>query len=139
MSDASASFFQKRHELEERTLKFARDVRIFVRKLSKEAVFSEDASQLITVSGAMGAHYIEANEASPKRDFRAFVRLCVKDAKECTFWLRLVEVGESPRLQEERKRLSDEATQLLRIFCTILGKTNALTKKKKDAPELVAA
>ena len=59
----------KRYDLEERTLKFARRVRLFVKKLNKTMANIEDGRQLIKASGSVGANYIEANEALSKKDF----------------------------------------------------------------------
>ena len=59
----------KPYDLEERTLKFARNVRSFVKKLPKTIANIEDGKQLIKSSGSVGANYIEANEALSKKDF----------------------------------------------------------------------
>ncbi|NOX97342.1 MAG: four helix bundle protein, partial [Nitrospirae bacterium] len=53
----------KRYDLEDRTLKFARGVRTFVRKLPKTTGNIEDGKQVIRSSGSVGANYIEANES----------------------------------------------------------------------------
>ncbi len=57
------------YDLEDRTLKFAKDVRSFVKKLPRTIVNIEDGKQLIKASGSVGANYIEANEALSKKDF----------------------------------------------------------------------
>ena len=59
----------KQYDLEERTLRFAQRVRIFVKKLSKTLANIEDSKQLVNSSGSVGANYIEANEALSKKDF----------------------------------------------------------------------
>lgn len=59
----------KRYDLEERTLKFAKQVRDFVGRLKKTIVNIEDGKQLIRSSGSVGANYIEANESLSKKDF----------------------------------------------------------------------
>jgi len=53
----------KQYDLEERTLKFAKRVRAFVKKLKKTIANIEDGRQLVKASGSVGANYIEANEA----------------------------------------------------------------------------
>jgi four helix bundle protein len=58
----------KTYDLEDRTLAFAKKVRIFVKKLSKTIANIEDGKQLIKASGSIGSNYIEANEALSKKD-----------------------------------------------------------------------
>ena len=52
----------KTYDLEDRTLEFAKNVRAFIRKLSKTPINIEDGKQLVKASGFVGANYIEANE-----------------------------------------------------------------------------
>ncbi|HEY5037106.1 MAG TPA: four helix bundle protein [Chthoniobacterales bacterium] len=59
----------KRYDLEDRTLAFARAVRLLVKGLPKSISTIEDAKQLVRASGSIGANYIEANEALGKKDF----------------------------------------------------------------------
>jgi len=50
------------YDLEERTFQFAKEVRIWVKSLPKTIGKTEDEKQLISASGSVGAHYIEAME-----------------------------------------------------------------------------
>jgi len=52
----------KQYDLEDRTLRFARRARSFVKQLPKSQANIEDGRQLIRASGSVGANYIEANE-----------------------------------------------------------------------------
>jgi four helix bundle protein len=83
----------------------------------------EDGRQLIRASGSVGANYIEANEALGKKDFRMHVRISRKESKEARYWLRLIDVGGSAELARERDGLVREATELLKIFSSIVNKT----------------
>ena len=83
----------KRYDLEDRTLEFAKRVRIFVARLSKTLSNKEDGKQLIRSSGSIGANYIEANEALSKKDFAMRIKICRKEAKESRYWLRLIDAG----------------------------------------------
>lgn len=69
----------KRYDLEERTDLFAKRINEYVNKLSIKSV------------GSVGANYIEANEASRKRDFGMRIKIAKKEAKESRYWLRLTE------------------------------------------------
>ena len=85
----------KKYDLEDRTFAFARRVRVFVRSIPKDLGNIEDAKQLVKASGSVGANYIEANEALSKKDFIHRIKICRKEAKECRYWLRLIETNES--------------------------------------------
>jgi four helix bundle protein len=113
----------KQYDLEERTLKFAKRARDFVKKLPKIQANLEDGRQLIKASGSAGANYIEANEALSKKDFVMRIKICRKEAKESRYWLRLIDTGASAELEQERKELEDEASELTHIFGSIVTKS----------------
>jgi len=124
----------KQYDLEERTLRFAKEVIGFIDTLPKTVANLEIMKQVIRSSGSVGANYIEANEALSKKDFTMRVKICRKEAKESRYWLRLIEVqGENEGQGEnevqgentERKRQSlvSEATELMKIFGSIVEKT----------------
>ena len=112
----------KQYDLEERTLKFAEDCRAFVRKLSKTIANIEDSKQLIRASGSVGANYIEANESFSKKDYYMRTKICRKETKESKYWLKLIEINNNQNLEDERKRLIQEATELMHIFGSIISK-----------------
>lgn len=49
-------------DLEQRTYRFAKDVRDFCRKLKSDVINTVYIKQLIRSSSSVGANYIEANE-----------------------------------------------------------------------------
>jgi four helix bundle protein len=110
----------KQYDLEERTLKFAKRIREFVGNLDKNIATIEDSKQLIRSSGSVGANYIEANEALSKKDFIMRIKICRKEAKESSYWLKLIN---SPESQDERLDLEREAKELTNIFGAILRKS----------------
>lgn len=113
----------KRYDLEERTLKFAKRVRDFVKQLKKIIANIEDGKQLLKASGSVGANYIEANEALSKKDFVMRIKICRKEAKESRYWLKLIDSNGRAELEQERKELEDEATELTPIFGSIVTRT----------------
>jgi len=113
----------KQYDLEERTFEFAKKVRSFVKNLPKTIGNIEDGKQLIRSSGSIGANYIEANEALSKKDFAMRIKISRKEAKESKFWLMLVDVGNNFDLDEERKKLIQESTELMMIFSSIMRKS----------------
>lgn len=73
---------QKKYDLEERTYRFARSCRDFIKKLPKITANFEYGKQLIRSSGSPAANYIEANESLSKKDFVVRIKICRKEAKE---------------------------------------------------------
>jgi four helix bundle protein len=111
---------KRKYDLEQRSARFAKDVREFVKTLPQNSATAEDIPQLIRSSGSVAANYIEANEALGKRDFPMRVRICIKESKEASFWLQMCEGGN----RQEWARLIDESNQLTRIFCVIIRNFN---------------
>ncbi len=112
----------KQYDLEERTLQFAKQARVFVKKIPKSIQNIEDGKQLIRASGSIGANYIEANESLSKKDFVHRIKISRKEAKESAYWLQLIET--SSQLQIQQKQLLQEATELMKIFSAIMRKSN---------------
>ncbi len=110
----------KQYDLEERTLRFAKEVIKFLGVLPKTVANAEITKQIIRSSGSVGANYIEANEALSKKDFGVRIKICRKEAKESRYWLRLLEVGEDA--EGHRQLLVGEATELTKIFGSIVEK-----------------
>jgi len=113
----------KVYDLEERTYEFAHCVRAFVKRLPRTISNIEDVKQVVNASGSVGANYIEANEAISKKDFAFRVKLCRKEAKESRYWLRLVDTGADPSVEQERQQLLQESVELTKIFGAIVRKT----------------
>ena len=114
---------EKKFDLEDRTLKLAVMVREFVRLLPKTVSNFEDAKQIIRSSGSVGANYIEANESVSRKDYIYRAKVCKKESKECGYWLRLVDSGGSPEIENERTLLLNESIELCKIFGAIIRKS----------------
>ncbi len=112
----------KRYDLEERTFRFAKEVRAFVRTLPRTIANEEDIRQLVKASGSVGANYIEANEALSKKDFVLHIKISRKESKESRYWLRLLDTGEKESLDKTRGALIQEATELMNIFGSMVRK-----------------
>lgn len=110
---------EKTYDLEERTLKFAKDVRELIKNVKKTTSNIEDCKQLARASASTGANYIEANEALSKKDFQMRVKISRKEARESRFFLRLLDIDDEA-LDQLRNSLSNEAEELRRIFSSIL-------------------
>jgi four helix bundle protein len=111
----------KKYDLEERTLKFAKEVINFTNKLPRTIANIEIIKQLLRSSGSVGANYIEANEALSKKDFIMHVKICKKEAKESRYWLRLVLTNKAVYIERNRSKLEQESIELEKIFCAIIN------------------
>ena len=105
-------------DLEERTAKFAEDSRDYFNNLPKTQSNIEYSKQGIRSTGSTASNYIEANEALSKKDFYMRIKICKKEAKESRLWFRLSKPH--PEQETEKTRLIQEATELTKIFSTIL-------------------
>jgi len=113
----------KHYDLEDRTFLFAESVRIFVKKQIKNISNIEDGKQLIRASGSVAANYIEANESLSKKDFIYRIKICRKEAKESRLFIRLIDTNNKAAYEKERDKLIQEATELMKIFGSILVKS----------------
>lgn len=108
-------------DLEERTYKFAKKVRMLIKEINKTTSNIEDGKQLIRSSGSIGANYIEANESLSRKDFLMRIKICKKETKESRFWLNLLEIYD-PMIEKERQLLILETNELMKIFGSIIKK-----------------
>lgn len=76
---------------------------------------------MVKAAGSVGANYIEANESMSKKDFRMRIKISKKETKESRFWLMLTTPHQEN--QKEKEDLIQEATELMKIFGSILEKS----------------
>ena len=110
------------YDLEEHTFIFAKDVRLFVKTLPYSIANEEDGRQLIKSSGSVGANYREANESLSKKDFLMRVKISRKEAKESSYWLRLIHETNSIN-NNEAKKLYKDSVELKKILSSIIEKS----------------
>jgi len=106
----------KSYDLEERTFTFAKNVRDYVKDLSRTMSNIEYGKQLVRSSASVAANYIEANESLSKKDFFMRIKICKKESKESGLWLKLAET----KNESAREKLLDESLELVKIFSTIV-------------------
>jgi four helix bundle protein len=111
----------KIYDLEERTFIFTKNVIEFVNKLDRNLSNTEISKQLIRSAGSIGANYIEANESLGKKDFSMRIKISKKEAKETRYWLKLLICNKET--EEDRNKLVQEVTELMKIFGAILERT----------------
>lgn len=112
----------KKYDLEDRTYKFALAVALYCKKLPRNISNIEYIKQVIRSSGSPAANYIEANESLSKKDFVMRIKICRKEAKETTLWLKLIINTNAEQFYTEGNKLISEANELKKIFSAILNK-----------------
>jgi four helix bundle protein len=108
------------YDLEDRTFRFAKRTRDFVKTLPRTICNLEDVKQVARSSNSVGSNYIETNEALSKKDFRMRIKICRKESKESAYHLRLLDTGGNVELDKTRGALVQEAGELVKIFSAIL-------------------
>ena len=103
------------YDLEERAAKFGEDIIKFVKTLPYNDFNKPLVSQIIRSATSIGANYMEANQASSKKDFKNKIRISQKEANETKHWLRMLNAAASEK-QDELRRLWKECQELTLIF-----------------------
>jgi len=111
--------YKHKFDLEDRTAKFSISILSFCRTIPVNYLSENQVKQLIKSATSIGANYMEANGSDSKRDFRSKISICKKEAKETTYWLRIL-INLFPNKKEELKILWAEAQELLLIFSAII-------------------
>jgi len=88
---------------------FAKEMIEFIKTLPRTAANAEITKQVIRSAGSIGANYIEANESLSRKDFVMRIKICRKESKESSYWLKLAEVRNSGG-EKQRGVLIEEAT-----------------------------
>ena len=117
-------------DLEERTAIFSEQMIDFCKTISRNHINATVITQLIKSTTSIGANYMEANAAESRRDFLHKIHICKKEAKETTYWLRLM-INMEPNLKGKIKVLFQEAKELTLIFSKISLSTKNNSKIKK--------
>jgi four helix bundle protein len=113
-----------------RLLQFGIDCQKLVRQLPKGISNFEYSKQLIRSSASPRANYIEAIEASSRKDFIHRLKICRKEAKESIHWLKLIQSSNEKdrELIEKCAIYIKEALEFIRIFTSSI-----LTAEKNGA------
>ncbi|MBP6931427.1 MAG: four helix bundle protein [Candidatus Pacebacteria bacterium] len=106
------------YDLEERTAKFGENMIDFVKSLNNDYILKPLISQIVRSSTSIGANYMEANQASSKKDFRNKIQISRKESNETKHWLRMIAKA-SPGDSLKCRELWKEAHALTLIFSKI--------------------
>src|SRR3990170_672473 len=105
----------KKYDLEERTAKFGINVIRFCKLLTLNDLTKPLINQLVRSATSIGANYMEASAADSKKDFKAKIAICRKEAKELMHWLRMMAEA-VPEKAGELRLHGKEAHELSLIF-----------------------
>jgi four helix bundle protein len=106
------------YDLEDRTAKFGENIIKFCRTINIDQITKSLINQLVRSATSVGANYMEANQASSKKDFKNKIRICQKEANESKHWLRMISVA-FPEKKEECRKLWKESHELTLVFAKI--------------------
>jgi four helix bundle protein len=106
------------YDLEERTAKFGEKMITFFMSFEANHINKPLMSQGIRSATSIGANYMEANQASSRKDFKNKIRICQKEANETKHWLRMIAIA-NPKRKQECRMLWKEAHELTLIFAKI--------------------
>ena len=106
------------YDLEERTAKFGENIISFLKNVKIDVVNKSIINQLVRSSTSIGANYMEANQASSKKDFRNKIQISRKEANETKHWLRMLSVSNVEH-KDVCRQFWREANELMLIFSKI--------------------
>lgn len=112
---------EKPWDIRERTFAFAVRVVKFCRKLEREhRVERSLIGQLLRSATSIGANAEEAQAGQSRADFISKNAICLKEARETHYWLRLMLATEVAG-GDELAALQQEAGELMKIFGAIVS------------------
>jgi four helix bundle protein len=107
-----------KYDLEERVAKFGERIIDLAKVLVPSLINKLLIGQLVRAGTSVGANYMEANQASSRKDFRNKITISRKESNESKHWLRMIARAE-PAKKEECRLLWQEAHELTLIFGSI--------------------
>lgn len=109
-------------DLEDRTLRFSKDILRLIKKLPVNIPNEVLIKQFIRSGTSIGANYREANETDMKKDFANKIRIVKKETKETIYWIELIKEN-NPCFLSEINLVGNECLQLMKIFSAIFEKS----------------
>jgi four helix bundle protein len=110
------------YDLEERTQKFGENIIDCLKTIKVNILNQPVINQLIRSATSIGANYMEANQASSKKDFANKIRISQKEANESKHWLRML-ARTNQEKNDECRKFWKETHELVLIFAAISKKS----------------
>jgi four helix bundle protein len=108
-------------DLKARLTSFSKDVILFCQSLESDAVTRPLVSQVVRSATSIGANYAESQSGISRKDFRAKIYICKKEAEETKYWLDLLKVS-FPKRAADLDSLLGENQQIVKILQAITNK-----------------
>ena len=115
--------------LENRLIEYSVTVIKFTRSLIKDDSCRYLSNQLIRSSCSSALNYGEARDAESRRDFIHKMKICLKELRETSVWLKILAEAKLVRQRNELEALLNENNQLISIFVAS-AKTARKNQKK---------
>lgn len=102
-----------KYNLQERTSDFGINIIRLCKSAKYNSITSKIIDQLVRSGTSVGANYMEAVNASSKKDFKNKLFICKKESQETKYWLTMLKECES---RIEIDILNQECHELNLIF-----------------------
>ncbi len=113
-----------KYDLEERVAVFGEDTIQLAKNISQNNITKPLVSRIIRSATSVGANYMEANQASSKKDFRNKIKIAVKESNETKHWLRMIAKADDKN-KSICQKLWKEAHELTLILAKIVRNTDS--------------
>ena len=110
-------------DLEDRFSSFGIETIKLCKIIKQDTISKPLINQIIRSSTSIGANYLEANNASSKKDFRNKIYIAKKEAEESKHWLKMLKVA-APERTDELRILWTEVHQIVLILQAIVNKVD---------------
>lgn len=115
----------KKFDIKDRTFEFGIRIVRLVMKFPKDTAGFKLGEQLIDAGTSVGANVEEADDAHSRKDFIYKMGIARREARETTYWLRIVKETKLLKNAENEKEvqaLLKESLELRNILSSILSK-----------------
>jgi four helix bundle protein len=110
-------------DIHERTFNFACRIIRLHRALSRRAKDRMITNQLLRAGTSVGANLEEAKAAQSRAEFIAKTRISLKEARECHYWLRLLQASAVVNSASIHSLVA-EANEIVAILTSIVKKAS---------------
>ena len=113
--------FKYKINLNQRIFNFAISVFKYLKTIDSNRIYDVFWYQLSKSASSIGANYEEAQGAFSKKEFASKIGICLKEAKETNYFLRLIQQLEISN-KELNLKLVQESDEIQKIIASILIK-----------------
>ncbi|MFQ6609504.1 MAG: four helix bundle protein [Fidelibacterota bacterium] len=111
----------KPQDLAKRTFQFSIAVLHLLEKLSSGQSQKVLSYQLSRSATSIGANYEESQASQSKEDFYYKIGICLREARETHYWLRIIQNMDWVKPEEGLEKIVAESLELVNIFGKIFS------------------